>query len=180
LLELMNAVPPLLRRSTLRGITLVELLVVVAVAAILAAIGIPAYQGLLAQNRVSAAANNLLAAMQQARSEAVRYSRTASVCPRATDATCADASGSNPWNNGWLVLADRGSGPVVVAVYAPVHPNVGAQAEATVPFDFGPLGNLSAPSVNSHIVFAYSSPVVARSVCVRATGAAKVVSGACA
>ena len=55
-----------------KGFTLIELMVTLAVLAILATVGIPSFQRLAAENRVSAQANATQAALQFARSEALK------------------------------------------------------------------------------------------------------------
>ena len=55
-----------------KGFTLIELMVTLAVLAILAAVGIPSFQRLAAENRVSSQANSTQAALQFARAEALK------------------------------------------------------------------------------------------------------------
>lgn len=59
------------RRNTFSGVTLIEALVVVTVMATLAALATPSFGDLLASKRVSGAAAQLVAELQNARSESV-------------------------------------------------------------------------------------------------------------
>ncbi|MGH8031160.1 MAG: GspH/FimT family pseudopilin [Luteimonas sp.] len=87
------------RRNT--GFTLVELMVTIAIVAILVAVAFPSFQGSLRSNRVAAATNELLASISLARTEAIRSTGSAGLCAAdATGAACVDV---NNWNNGWLV-----------------------------------------------------------------------------
>lgn len=63
-----------------RGFTLVELMVTIAILAILATIGLPSFQRLIADYRVSAQANSVQGLLQFARSEAVKRRESVSVC----------------------------------------------------------------------------------------------------
>lgn len=97
-----------------RGFTLVELLVVLAVGSILLAIAVPGYGFLTSTSRLATVTNDLMTALQLARSEAVKRGMRVTVCktgdagavPSACDATA-------NWHEGWLVFVD-GSTPGVV------------------------------------------------------------------
>lgn len=80
-----DAVPPafpvaLRRTRSIRGVTLVELMTVVAIMAILAGVGVPAFQSLIASNRAHTGANDLLYGLSLARAESVRRNTTVRFC----------------------------------------------------------------------------------------------------
>jgi type IV fimbrial biogenesis protein FimT len=85
------------------GMTLVELMVALAVAIVLMAIGIPAFQNLQITNRAAAQVNGFVTALNLARAEAVGRGVPVSVCAKSTETDC-DAGGN--WLNGWLVFTD--------------------------------------------------------------------------
>jgi type IV fimbrial biogenesis protein FimT len=91
------------------GVTLVELLIVVILAAILMSIGIPSYRYVTTSNRMATEINSLLGDMQYARSEAVREGQYVTVCVAANttpgSASCA-ATGTSTWQNGWIIFSD--------------------------------------------------------------------------
>ena len=85
-----------------KGFTLVELMVVVALLAIMASIAIPSFQTLILNNRLSNATNALLTGLQLARSEAVTNRTAITVCGANTSHNaCANSSN---WSNGALIL----------------------------------------------------------------------------
>lgn len=88
------------------GFTLVELMVTIAVLAILLAIGIPAFAPLIASNRLTSATNELVAALQTARTEAIRRNVRVTVCPAAPTATAC----SGAWRDGWMAFVDQTPG----------------------------------------------------------------------
>lgn len=85
------------------GVTLLELMVVLAIAAILLTIGIPSFASLAHSSRLSTAANELLASLHLARSEAIKRGGRAVTCPSANGAACAN---NGDWHQGWLVFHD--------------------------------------------------------------------------
>lgn len=80
------------------GFTLAELLVTLAVAAILMAVALPSFSALLAAQRLRAAANDLFAAVDLARSQAMARGSRITLAPL-------DADGGD-WARGWVVFAD--------------------------------------------------------------------------
>ncbi len=95
------------------GVTLVELLITLAIAAILLAIGVPAFQNMVATNRIAALTNELSAALQLARSEAMSRGQRVTVCKSSNaEAAAPTCSPSANWADGWLVFVDGVSGGV--------------------------------------------------------------------
>jgi type IV fimbrial biogenesis protein FimT len=97
-----------LNSFTHRGFTLVELMIVLAVAAILLSLAVPGYRSFTANNRATTTANQFLTVINLARSEAVKRGIPVSLCaraqPRTNPETCA---GSTDWGTGWLLFTDN-------------------------------------------------------------------------
>ena len=87
-----------------RGFTLVELLVTMTLVAILSAIALPSLSSFVTNSRVSSRANDFVAAINLARSEAVKRSSGVTICPSSNAATCATAA---DWASGWIVFSDH-------------------------------------------------------------------------
>lgn len=88
--------------SRMGGVTLVELMVTVAVLAIMTAIAYPSFNDVLRSNRVSTATNELVASLALARSEAIRSARPTGVCASKDGSAC-----NGSWNDGLMVWEDR-------------------------------------------------------------------------
>lgn len=124
-----------IRRS--KGFTLVELMITIAVVAILAAIAFPSFQSTLRSNRVASGINEASGLVALARSEAIRNKRGGGVCGSSTGTSC-DGS----WSKGMLAWADvdgdsgYSTGEVVLR-YVVVNPalQTAGPSSAAIAFD---------------------------------------------
>lgn len=89
------------------GFSLIELLVTVAVLGVVLAIGVPSFRNVIAGNQVSAAANDFLATLNFARTEAIRRGVRVTVCKGVTAVDQCDTSVTSDWKDGWIVFVDR-------------------------------------------------------------------------
>lgn len=89
------------------GFTLIELMVTLAVAAVILATAVPSFQTLMVNNRLATQSNQLVTALNLARSEAVKRNTLVTVCksanPTATPPACTTAGN---WEQGWVVFTD--------------------------------------------------------------------------
>ena len=85
------------------GLTLIELLTTLTIAAITLTIGLPAFSGTLERTRVSTAMHQVSADLAMARSTAIMRRAQVVVCPRTADYRCRDDS---DWGEGWMVFTD--------------------------------------------------------------------------
>jgi type IV fimbrial biogenesis protein FimT len=93
------------RRPTAQtGFTLMELLMTIAIAAIVATIAIPSFQYVTNSNRVAGEVNGLLGDLQFARAEAIKEGQPVTVCLSKGGTTC-DTTGS-AWQSGWIVYSN--------------------------------------------------------------------------
>jgi type IV fimbrial biogenesis protein FimT len=88
--------------TAIRAFTLVELVVALAIAALLMATGVHGLGAWLTEQQLRDRADALLHALQLARSEAIKRGTRVDVCPAAS----ACAGGPLPWEDGWIIVAD--------------------------------------------------------------------------
>jgi type IV fimbrial biogenesis protein FimT len=99
-----------------RGYTLVEMMVVLGIAAIIASIAIPSYRGMMNTSRVSDSATSLHGALMLARTEALKRNGRVVVCkisnvvPTPPARPACDGTPSTRanmgWANGWMTFVD--------------------------------------------------------------------------
>jgi type IV fimbrial biogenesis protein FimT len=90
----------------LSGFTLLELVTVMGIVAILAAIAIPSFRYVTYSNRVASEVNALVGDLQFARTEAIKQGIPITVCASADGATCL---GTSTWDSGWIIFPDLNS-----------------------------------------------------------------------
>lgn len=91
------------------GITLIETMVTIAIAAILMSLAVPSFMSLFNRSRVANAANTFISDIYYARSEAIKRSTPVVICMSNDQASCTGAAGnvSNPgWTSGWIIFVD--------------------------------------------------------------------------
>jgi len=103
-------------RRPVRGFTLIELAIVLALAAILLRVAAPGMGRGVAARALTAQAAEFMAALRFARSEAIKRGAVVTVCAAEPAATpqCQTARAAD-WRAGWLVFVDRGQRGVIEA-----------------------------------------------------------------
>ncbi|WP_132976019.1 GspH/FimT family pseudopilin [Thiobaca trueperi] len=94
------------------GVTLVELVITLSIAAILMTIAVPSFQDLMRTNRTATQVNEFLTALNLARSEAVKRGASVSVCSSTNSTACRTANTTN-WADGWILYV-TGSSPLEI------------------------------------------------------------------
>lgn len=126
------------------GFTLVELMIVIVVLAIILTLGVPSFRSIIQNNRATTAANDLVAALQTARSEALKLRADVTVCPSAGGAACA-AAGSRDWSVGWIICTGACAGADdVIRAWRPVPGTGSATADIGGGITFRPTGLVAA------------------------------------
>lgn len=112
------------RRGRPAGYTLAEMLVVIAIMAVMAAIAIPSYKSVTTQDRMASEINDLNGDIELARSAAIKQGVPVTICAAVT---AADTNAANTttcsgsalgWNSGWIIFTDvNGAGGVSNQTY---------------------------------------------------------------
>ena len=95
------------------GFTMIELMMTVAIGAIVLVLAVPSFRYVTNANRIAAEINGLLGDLQFARAEAIKEGRTVTVCQSTTGTSC--TSTATDWQGGWIVFSDPADVGVVDA-----------------------------------------------------------------
>jgi type IV fimbrial biogenesis protein FimT len=113
-----------------KGFTLYELLITVLIVGVIISLGVPNLRDFAANSRLTGTANDLHAAFQLARSEAVRAKTNVTICASATPLG-ADPVCDGAWNQGYIVFLDddgdldrNGANEIVLRTHGPVDNSV--------------------------------------------------------
>jgi type IV fimbrial biogenesis protein FimT len=106
------------------GFNVLELMITLMVAGVVLGVGVPSFTQFLANNRMAAAANDLISSIHTARTEAVKRRQTVTVC------ASSDWANASPTCNlagaGWIVFFDADgdvnvdAGDTIITTHGPV------------------------------------------------------------
>lgn len=143
------------------GFTLMELMIVLSIAAVVLALGAPNFTEFSRNNRLTAAANDLLTAAQLARTEAIKRQRNVSLCTSDNVESPAPTC-SNTSFRGWIVFEDTngncqrdGAEPLPLRVSDPLDTKVHAAQDQHCS-TFGPTGYVRGAGAQppiSHVLY---------------------------
>jgi type IV fimbrial biogenesis protein FimT len=90
------------------GFTLIELLITIAIASVLLAVAVPSFNGMIVSNRLTTQANDMVGAINFARSEAIKRNASLTFCRVGSVDAIACATGAGPWQH-WIVRNAAGT-----------------------------------------------------------------------
>lgn len=91
---------PLFLEIRAAGFTLIELMVTIAVMAILLGIAVPSFNNVTLGSQLASYANNLASSALLARSEAIKRNAPVTLCISSSGTAC----GTGAWEQGWIVI----------------------------------------------------------------------------
>lgn len=108
------------------GFSLIELMITVAVIAVVVALGAPSFTGTIQNNQLSSQVNAINGALSYVRTEAVKLNGDVSICSSSDQSNC---NNTGLWEDGWVIFIDddgngtRAAGETILRVGEPLQGN---------------------------------------------------------
>ena len=121
-------------RQALGGFTLIEAMVSIAVMLVLVAIAVPSFKNASLGSQLRSSANDLVASVLLARSEAIKRNAVVTMCMSADGEDCTTSGG---WEQGWIVRLDDDT---PLRVQGSLPSGLRVRAGAVTSLSFQPIG----------------------------------------
>jgi type IV fimbrial biogenesis protein FimT len=137
------------------GFTLLELLTALTIGSIVIVVGVPSFQGVMSNQRLTASTNEMVTTLNLARSEAIKRVTYVTVCKSSNGTGCTAGSA---WEDGWIVFANISSatpgavdvGDEIIRVLPALHQSISLTAIGNIGnfLTFRPSGSIGTTVAN--------------------------------
>lgn len=146
------------------GFTIIEMIITVALLAVMLGVAVPGFSSLFANNKLTEVSNRFLSSMIFARSEAINRNDSVSMCLLNDAGNGCDNDGR--WEDGWMIWVDTNSSNTFnvgeeIAVEAPLPNNYTLRADNnnfTNSITFSPAGDATGDVANGAELFRLCNP----------------------
>ena len=91
------------------GFSMIELLITMSILVVLLAIAAPGFQEMIKRDRVASSSNQILTAINYARTQAITQNTRVTICPSNDVESCISNPTASDWNSQWIVFTDSGT-----------------------------------------------------------------------
>lgn len=173
----------------IQGFTLIELMITLAIAAIVLAIAVPSFKTTILNNKSVALGDEFAQALNFARSEAVKTKKRVSICASSDGATC-----TGGWSDGFIVFEDQAAtdtdGSITLGTVYKIWPKLSAPGTFSVKRNttdasfirytaLGTLAPISNETINASLKLTGCTGKAARKISVNLSGFVSVQSDDC-
>ncbi len=144
------------KSQQMSGFTLYELMIALAIGSVIMVLGLPSFKGVMDNQRMTSATNELVMTLNLAKSEAIKRVAYVSVCKSSDGVSCTAAGTS--WDDGWIVFANAtvanlgsvDAGDEILRVYPALRDSISLTPIGTVDgfLSFRPSGTLGTSAAN--------------------------------
>lgn len=137
------------------GFTLLELMIALMIGAVILVVGVPSFQGVMDNQRLTGATNELVMSLNLAKSEAIKRVTYVSVCKSSNGVSCTAASS---WDDGWIVFANDSvanpgsidAGDEIIRIYPALRDSITLMPTGTIGgfVSFRPSGTIGTAVAN--------------------------------
>lgn len=173
------------------GFTLVELMITMAVVAIVLTVGVPGFQDMIRENRLRTQAHTFLTALSLTRSEAIKRGVRVTLCKSSDGQNCID--NDKGYEQGWIVFADPSNPPgatvptvdpgdIVIRVYGTLSGGLVLTGNSTVKSYVSYAANGRSQLLSGGFqagTLTLCAPPKARLIVINSIGRARVAEGTC-
>ena len=146
----------MLVNQEMSGFTLLELMIALAIGAVILVLGVPSFKGTIDNQRMTSATNEMVMSLNLAKSEAIKRVAYVSICKSSNGVSCGAAGTS--WDDGWIIfanatVANSGSidaGDEILRVYPALRDSLSLTPSGTIDgfVSFRPSGTLGTSAAN--------------------------------
>jgi|SRR5690606_4827112 len=138
-----------------KAFTLIELMVTIAILAIIATMAAPSFSQMLKNTKVNTSSGDILNFIQQSRTEAIRLGKTVTICGSSDGSNCLSTNKTN-WSLGLITKYSGSTTPIQKLTFE--NSQLSIIAPATI--NFNPVGSTTAeheiiitiPGANTYFV----------------------------
>lgn len=123
-----------MKKRTQLAFTLMELMVVLAIAGVLLTLAVPNIQGFIKNNKMTGVANDMLTALSMARNESIKLQQPVALCASTNAAAANPTCTVGTFSSGWVVWVDTNNnglhdnGERVITSHGSLDPKISAGA----------------------------------------------------
>jgi type IV fimbrial biogenesis protein FimT len=93
-------------KKSCRGVTLIEILIVIVIISILFGVAVPGFSGIIVGNQIAGNTSDFISTLRRAKTESGASNTSVIICIRDGDACIATTDVTSTWSSGWLVFLD--------------------------------------------------------------------------